>query len=173
MIKRKKIAIGVALVTIGVGMAAANEFIEPRIFGPFHCDACMVEPLMPGPSTEAFLQKLRANLLVQRNRTFTGDKITVCSRGFSTTYTITEMNGFHGGGTLDNRSPINSSRPSGSSVLGGGSNAGGGWAGSVTTGAPTPVPMVPCNLGGAVRMVPAGGATSSTACRDSLHSSST
>jgi len=158
MIKRKKIAVTAFLATIAVGVAAANEFIKPREFGPFYCNTCMLEPYMPGPSTEAFLRKFREGMRNQQNQLLVGDSITVCSRGFCSTYTITESGDFKGAGSNSNQSPIGagSSGP-GSSVFGGRPDGGGGWTGSVTTGSVTPIPMVPCKFGGAIRMVPAGG----------------
>lgn len=164
MTKRKKIAIAVALVTIGVGVAAANEFTKLRDFGPFYCGSCMLEPVMPGRSTEAFLRDFRDKMRVGGNRLFVGDRITVCSRGFCSTYTITDSEDFRGSGTNGNQSPISTGAApgrggsSGHPWFGAGQTGfGAGQTGTVTTGTVTPIPMVPCKFGGAIRMVPAGG----------------
>ncbi|WP_312328772.1 hypothetical protein [Stenotrophomonas sp.] len=156
MTKSKKIVAVIALVTIGVGVAAANEFTKPRQFGPFYCGSCMLEPIMPGPSTEAFLNDYRDKMRTI-DRLFVGDSVTVCSRGFCSTYTLTESERFKGSGTNVNHSPISTGPAPGSGGFPGNHWFGGGQTGTVTTGTVTPIPMVPCKLGGAIRMVPAGG----------------
>lgn len=158
MVKRKGIIIFVGIAALGIGIAAATNVIPPRHFGPYYCGTCLLEPRMPDPSTLAFLNQYRQKMLENRDRLFTGDSISVCSRGFCTTYTITDTGDFWGGGTMSNASPIGGGGGPGGGV-GGGGGGGGGSTGVVTVGPGTPValPMEPCKFGDAIRWVPVGG----------------
>lgn len=155
MVKRNGVILFIGIAALGVGIAAATNVIPPRHFGPYYCGACLVAPHMPDPSTLAFLNEYRRKMAQNRDRLFTGDSISVCSRGFCTTYTITETDDFWGGGAMSNASPIGGGGRPGGGVGGGG----GGSTGVVTVGPDTPValPMEPCKFGDAIRWVPVGG----------------
>lgn len=98
MIKRNGVILLIGIAALGIGIATATNVIPPRHFGPHYCGACMLAPRQPDPSTLAFLEKYRQKMLEHRDRLLTGDSISVCSRGFCTTYTITETGDFLGGG---------------------------------------------------------------------------
>lgn len=159
MVKRNGIILFVGIAALGIGIATATNVIPARHFGPYYCGTCKLEPRMPDPSTLAFLNHYRDKMLENRDRLFTGDSISVCSRGFCTTYTITDTGNFWGGGTMSNASPIGGGGGGGGGagrpVTGGGR----GPTGVVTTGPATPVavPMQACKFGNAIRWVPAGG----------------